>query len=95
LHFRLGFIAYDRTFDFIIENGDLDILLFWSGTTKFKVLKNVASWVLAIPASSASDERVFSTTGGTLSPRRTELGGSTIADLTYINKNNEFFEQKL
>lgn len=68
-------------------DGTFDILQFWRETTEFPMLRKVAKWLLAIPASQASDERVFSSTGSTLSVRRTELSGTTLSQLTFIHKN--------
>lgn len=64
-----------------------DILEFWRGMKSLPRLQKVARWVLGIPASEASDERVFSATGQTIGPRRTELAGSTLSHLTFIHKN--------
>lgn len=70
----------------------VNVLDYWksSYTQGLPKLKKVALAVLAIPASQTTDERVFSSTGATLSPRRTELKGSTLSNLTFLHKNCDF-----
>ncbi len=58
-----------------------------NNVTNFPNLRKVAAWLLAIPDSSAIDERVFSATGTTMSPLRTHLGGSALGNLAYIHEN--------
>ena len=74
-------------------NSDLaseDFLVkFWCQETRFPSIKKIAQWILAIPASSASDERVFSSTGFTMNHRRAEIGGGVLSDLTFIHYNHE------
>lgn len=65
----------------------LDIVAFWRSATHIPRMQKVAQKILAIPASQASDERIFSATGHTLNARRTELGPDTLSLLTYIHKN--------
>ncbi|XP_021960628.2 uncharacterized protein LOC110856457 [Folsomia candida] len=67
------------------------ILKFWCGATQFPLMQKIAQRILSIPASQASDERVFSSTGLTLTARRTELSGSTLSNLTFVHKNYDLF----
>lgn len=73
---------------FIEDPNTFDILCFWKDATQFPKLQAVARWLLAIPASQASDERIFSTTGDIITPRRTQLNGTTLSMLTFISKNS-------
>ena len=43
------------------DDKDFDLLKFWKVASIYPNLKILAAWVLSIPASSASDERVFLT----------------------------------
>lgn len=40
--------------------GDFDLLDFWKNCLSLPTMRRIASWVLAIPTSQTSDERVFS-----------------------------------
>jgi len=64
-----------------------DVLEFWKNLTGFPILKNIAMRVLAIPASQATDERMFSSAGVTLSSQRTELSGNSLSLLTFVHRN--------
>lgn len=75
--FNLADVAEDK----------FDIVRFWFENKEFPNIRKVAMWMLSIPASQTTDERVFSATGFTLNSRRTNLGSSTLSDLTFISKN--------
>ena len=64
-----------------------DVLKFWKNLTGFRILKNIAMRVLAILASQATDERMFSSAGVTLSSQRTELSGNSLSLLTFVHRN--------
>ena len=65
----------------------LDVLQFWKNLTGFTILKNMAMRVLAIAASQATDERVFSSAGVTLSSGRPELSKNSLSLLTFVHRN--------
>ena len=74
------------------ENGvapvDRDILGWWKeNSSKFPMLSRLAKKILAIPASSATSERVFSTAGEICSERRTNLSVHNIEMLVYLKEN--------
>lgn len=73
--------------DEVKVDDDEYIVQYWKVNTMFQKLRRVAAWLLSIPASSASNERVFSATGFTMNYRRSELSGSTLADLTFVHHN--------
>lgn len=67
---------------------DFDIAKFWCDENiqrMFPMLSRVAIGVLSIPASSASSERVFSTTGRVLEKRRTQLSAKSLDSIAYLN----------
>lgn len=66
-----------------------DILSFWRDCHQFPSVRKVAKWLLSIPASEAYDERTFSSAGQVVTPRRTNINGSTISELVFIHKNVE------
>lgn len=70
-----------------IAESEFDILCFWKSAKEFPTLQKIAKWLLAVPASQASDERVFSTIGKAINPLRTSLSGGTLSQLTLIHKN--------
>lgn len=79
-----------RAADFDIEK--FDVAKFWQNhSSVFSRISKIAAWLLAIPASSASDERTFSSTDGTLSARRTNLSPGTLATLTFVHMNKDFW----
>jgi hypothetical protein len=51
----------------------------------FPMLSRVAIGILSIPASSASSERVFSTTGRVLEKRRTQLSSKSVDSIAYLH----------
>ncbi|OXA39143.1 zinc finger BED domain-containing protein 1-like [Folsomia candida] len=69
------------------KESEFDILCFWKSAKEFPTLQKIAKWLLAVPASQASDERVFSTIGKAINPLRTSLSGGTLSQLTLIHKN--------
>lgn len=61
---------------------------FWSSPSPiFSPLRSVAQMLLAIPATSASSERVFSTSGHIITKYRCSLKGSTASKLVLIHDN--------
>ena len=46
----------------------------------------LAKWLLGIPASSATSERIFSSTGRVLEARRQNLSGDAVNDILFLRK---------
>lgn len=67
--------------------GKIDNILKWwkVNNTRFQLLSELAKYILAIPASSASSERCFSTTGRIIEKRRTNLNGETVDSLMFLH----------
>lgn len=85
-------LGVNRAADFDVEK--FDVARFWqTQSALFPRISKIAAWLLAIPASSASDERTFSSTGATLSARRTNLAAGTLATLTFVHMNKEFWAE--
>jgi len=67
---------------------DADILSFWRNQRKkYPILSRLARKFLSIPAASATSERVFSTAGNIVTPRRTSLGVDNIEMLVFMKEN--------
>jgi hypothetical protein len=65
-----------------------DPLLYWkSRSQSFLKLARVARVALAIPASSAPSERLFSDAGQVISDRRSRLQGSTVAAVLFLESH--------
>lgn len=64
-----------------------DVLKFWKCANNLKILQKLAKQVLNIPVSSATSERVFSTSGLILSERRTRLLSTNLDKLLFLHKN--------
>jgi hypothetical protein len=63
-----------------------DILNFWKVKSQvWPHLASVARFVLAIPATETSSERVFSLAGRTIEDRRTQLNADTVDDLLFLH----------
>ena len=73
---------------------DDDILKWWKFYSEgFPILSSVARAILAIPASSAKSERVFSTSGNTVTTKRTNLDPDKVEDLVTIACNLELLQE--
>lgn len=71
-----------------LSKADGDILAYWrSHSTTVPDLARLARKVLAIPASSATSERLFSAAGRTISDQRTNLSGQRAEQLVFIQQN--------
>ena len=76
-----------------IASGDMlqlddDVLLFWKNNqNKFSILSSVVRGLYSIPASNTSVERHFSSTGNTVSDRRTNLNPDKVNKGLFLNKN--------
>jgi hypothetical protein len=64
--FNLEGFTIKKSYLFIFIDDNFKILEYWSTATSFQHLQVIAQRILAIPASQATDERVFSSTGHTL-----------------------------
>lgn len=66
-----------------------DTILGWwkAQATKMPKLAALARHLLAIPASSAASERVFSAAGCTITARRTALNPETVDSILFLNSN--------
>ena len=89
---RNNWISKKQDADFLIArfldfSENFDILHFWKDTTVFPKLKEVARYILAIPAADTTAERNFSSAGLTLTPRRTLLSSESLSELLFIHKN--------
>ena len=70
--------------------GGLNLLLFWKAkANQFPSLSALAKCVLCIPASSASSERAFSTSGRVFKERRTRLGSDTLDAILALHSFNK------
>ncbi|XP_048867862.1 E3 SUMO-protein ligase ZBED1-like isoform X4 [Brienomyrus brachyistius] len=68
---------------------DVDPLAYWKGNqTSFPELARLACKYLAIPASSAPVERIFSAAGNIFRPERSNLNDKTFEDLLLIKCNS-------
>ena len=73
---------------------DDDILKWWKFYSEgFPILSSVARAILAIPASSAKSERVFSTSGNTVTTNGTNLDPDKVEDLVTIACNLELLKE--
>lgn len=63
------------------------ILTFWKNATDLKLLQILARKILATPVSSATSERIFSTSGSILNDRRTRLLSSNLDKILFLYKN--------
>ena len=75
---------------------DDDILKWWKFYSEgLPILSSVARAILAIPAStcSAKSERVFSTSGNTVTTKRTNLDPDKVEDLVTIACNLELLQE--
>jgi hypothetical protein len=58
---------------------------------KYPALSSVAKQVLAVPATSTTSERVFSTAGNICSKLRASLAPHNVDMLTFLAKNREIY----
>ena len=63
-------------------------LAWWkANATRFKTLPFVARWLLCMPTTSTSAERVFSTAGLIITKLRSNLKPKNVDTLIFLNKN--------
>ncbi|CAL8136352.1 unnamed protein product [Orchesella dallaii] len=65
----------------------ISALKYWENVTEFLTLREIALWILAIPASSGSEERTFSVSGQVKTDKGSQFGGKYVDDFTMIHKN--------
>lgn len=83
-------LGVHRLVEFVAEN--FDVAHFWRKQSEtFPRISKLASWLLAILASSTSVERTFSVTGAKLDARRTNLSPGTLGSLTFVHMNKRFW----
>ena len=63
------------------------VLDFWKTADDVPLLKQFAKQILSIPASSATSERVFSTSGRILEERRSRLLSKNVDKILFLHKN--------
>lgn len=66
---------------------DCQILNFWKAANHIPLLQKIATYILCIPCSSATSERVFSTSGRILEERRSRLLGENVDKILFLHKN--------
>ena len=72
----------------------VDILDFWRvNAGKYPMLARLARRILAIPASSASSERVFSSAGNIFTVRRANLSVSKMEQLVFMKENSKLLDE--
>ena len=72
----------------------VDILDFWKvNAGKYAMFARLASQTLAIPASSASSERVFSSAGNICTVKRTNLSVSKMEQLVFMKENSKLLDE--
>ena len=67
-----------------------DPLCYWEEVKEYPLLSTIALDVLAIPASSAPIERVFSTAGDSTSGKRNRLADKNLEREILLKKNKHF-----
>ena len=91
------FAAYEREPALVDERGPIveaDPLVWWGGRRhQFPIFSRLARRYLAIPASSAAVERMFSYTGAVLSRRSNRLDTTTLLDLMLQRALQKFNER--
>jgi len=86
--------SYERLVD---GEPTFDVTKFWFDPeiqAQMPLLCRMAIGVLSVPASSASSERVFSTTGTVLEKRRCQLSSSSDDDLIFLHSYHHATVQK-
>ena len=80
------------SFDFealVLSNSiEFDIVAFWqciAFTKQYPKLSRLALGMLSVPASSATSERTFSTSGNVLEKKRCSLGANSIDAILVLN----------
>ena len=64
----------------------VDVIKFWmEHKSTYPKLSKLARWVLSVPASSASSERVFSCAGRVFEERRTRLDAESLDNVVFLN----------
>jgi len=68
-----------------------DVLAWWTSQKDiFLRLSLLSKTILAIPATSAPSERIFSTAGLTVNAKRSSLAPSTVDKVVFIHENAHF-----
>lgn len=70
-------------------------LEFWDNNADYPILKDVAISVLAIPATSAPVERIFSIAGNILADERSRLSDTNLENQVMVRVNKKLFSSLL
>ena len=71
-----------------------DPLQWWADNAlKFPILATLANRYLAIPATSASSERLWSIASQIITKTRTQLEGHVVADLIFLKENGHLLQK--
>lgn len=82
-----GFESEINKFANVIEEVE-DVLLWWKNNkNNFPILAQLARIILAIPATSAPSERIFSVAGDILTKKRSSLSSFKLNYLIFIHEN--------
>ena len=73
----------------IVPRTTLPLTWWKENATKYPRLARIARWVIGIPTTSATSERVFSTAGLTVSKLRSCLKPTNVDALIFLNKNHK------
>ena len=80
-------VAVDEVDSYLSSTDSVsDVLSFWKAKeATWPKLAHCARWVLSVPATSTSSERVFSAAGRTLDDRRSQLKPETVDGLLFLH----------
>lgn len=87
---------YERCAQNIVLGEDFDVFAFWAGTKnefipgQLPIMASVAPDVLAIPASTAPLERIFSQIGQVIGFNRHRIADGNMAKETFIRCNKQY-----
>lgn len=80
----------------VVSNENFDLLNWWNKHKNlFPNLHSVAIFIHAIPATSASAERAFSSASNHITEKRSNINPCTADALIFLNNNCDFFEKNL
>lgn len=72
-----------------------DVLAWWSTQKEtYPKLSMLARMIMAIPATSAPSERIFSTAGLTVNAKRSSLAPSTVDKIVFVHENAHFLNDR-
>lgn len=72
---------------------DFDVLHWWNeNKKKYPLLSQLAKLYLAIPASSAPSERLFSGASNTVTDKRSQIGPEVLHGVLFLKSNSDFLK---